>query len=180
MGGNVVAHIAQQMPERVAGLVMVDAAIAWQNENDANDVASWLLRVPPLRRWLRIGLRLALTEARYRSILESAVADPTFVTPDVAAGYYRPQRVDGWDLALLGIVRDRGRSGLSAPLQQVSAPTLIIWGKQDSWVPLAAGRRLDASLPNSEMVVMDDTGHLPMEERPEEFNRILLDWLQAQ
>jgi pimeloyl-ACP methyl ester carboxylesterase len=99
------------------------------------------------------------------------------VTPAVAEGYLRPQQVAGWDLALLGIVRDSGRNRLAAPLDDIAVRTLIVWGEADTWVPLAAGERLRAALPQAEWAVIPGAGHLPMEEQPEVFNERLLAFL---
>ena len=57
-------------------------------------------------------------------------------------------------------------------------PTAIIWGRGDRWIPLPAGEALRAALPDAEWHIIDDAGHLPMEERPDTFNDILLSWLE--
>ncbi len=57
-------------------------------------------------------------------------------------------------------------------------PTLLIWGRKDNVVPLSGGEELKRHLKNAELVVIDSSGHLPYEEYPEEFNRILLDFLR--
>ena len=58
-------------------------------------------------------------------------------------------------------------------------PTLLIWGRRDKVVPLIGGEELKRHLKNAKLVVIDPAGHLPYEEYPEEFNRILLNFLQA-
>ena len=57
-------------------------------------------------------------------------------------------------------------------------PTLLIWGKKDKVVPIVSGQELKRHLKNAEIEVMDRSGHLPYEEYPEEFNHILLRFLQ--
>jgi pimeloyl-ACP methyl ester carboxylesterase len=51
-------------------------------------------------------------------------------------------------------------------LKLIYTPTLILWGKQDAWIPAYNAKLFDELLPNSEIVIMDKTGHIPMEERP--------------
>jgi pimeloyl-ACP methyl ester carboxylesterase len=51
-------------------------------------------------------------------------------------------------------------------LKLIYTPTLILWGKQDAWIPVYNAKLFDELLPNSEMVIMEKTGHIPMEERP--------------
>ena len=61
-------------------------------------------------------------------------------------------------------------------LDKVTQPALLIWGAQDGVILLEDGRRLQAALPNSRLVVFDACGHLPQEEMPERFAREVLDF----
>ena len=113
--------------------------------------------------------------ARFRT----AYHDPEKLTQEIETGYLTPQRVKDWELALLGIVRDSSKNSLASPLQNsLDAPILIVWGEQDTWVPLSRGRVLVESLPTSVLSIIPDSGHLPMEEQAELFNDILLDFLR--
>ena len=56
---------------------------------------------------------------------------------------------------------------------------MIIWGRDDPWIPLASGEALRDALPDAEWHIIDDAGHLPMEEQPAAFNDILLAWLES-
>ena len=49
---------------------------------------------------------------------------------------------------------------------RLKIPTLVIWGREDEMLPLAIGERLNAELPNSELVVLDNVGHAAQEENP--------------
>ena len=55
---------------------------------------------------------------------------------------------------------------------------LIVHGKNDRLVPLSNSRKLATLLPNSELKIMDKTGHVPHEERPEEFLAIVKEFLE--
>ncbi len=54
----------------------------------------------------------------------------------------------------------------SPQLKNLSVPTLIIWGKHDEWVPLENAHQFNDVIPNSEIVIIEKAGHVPMEERP--------------
>ncbi len=58
-------------------------------------------------------------------------------------------------------------------LDEIDAPTLIAWGRNDNIVPPADALEYGRRLVNSETVILDDTGHVPMAERPVRFNRLL-------
>lgn len=184
MGGSVIGHLAQRHPERVAALVFVDGAV---REATANSGGGSILGIPvqlgslaefpPFQRWGRIALLYGLTRERMAATQLTAYYRKEIVTPAVEEGYLQVQKIKDWDLALLGVLRDSGRNALSQPLSTLTAPTLIIWGEQDSWVPLARGQALHAALPQSEFVIIPNTGHLPMEEDVAAFNAALLGWL---
>jgi len=55
-------------------------------------------------------------------------------------------------------------------LAEVRQPTLLIWGTRDLLVPLAAGRSFQRRIPDSELIVLPDTGHMVQMERPFRFN----------
>ncbi|WP_291725896.1 alpha/beta fold hydrolase [Bernardetia sp.] len=51
-------------------------------------------------------------------------------------------------------------------LKNLYTPTLIIWGKEDAWLPAENARRFSELLPNNRMLIYSDVGHIPMEEKP--------------
>ena len=83
-----------------------------------------------------------------------------------------------WDLALLGIVRDSGRNALPQPLAALTAPILLVWGENDTWVPLARGQQLRGALPLAQWVQIPRAGHLAIEEQAAVFNAALIDFLR--
>ena len=62
-------------------------------------------------------------------------------------------------------------------LSRITAPTLVIVGSEDIVTPPAESRALRDGIPNSTLVVIEQSGHFPMLERPVEFNRVLCDFL---
>ena len=66
---------------------------------------------------------------------------------------------------------------LPSLLARVNIPTRIVWGRQDRLVPLECGQLYHQAIPGSELVVIDDCGHLPQVEKPQEFVKVALDFL---
>jgi pimeloyl-ACP methyl ester carboxylesterase len=62
-------------------------------------------------------------------------------------------------------------------LARVSIPTRIVWGRQDHLVPLECGQLYQKAIPGSELVVVDDCGHQPQIEKPDEFIKLALDFM---
>jgi pimeloyl-ACP methyl ester carboxylesterase len=59
----------------------------------------------------------------------------------------------------------------------VKVPTLIVWGEKDSIIPVRDADEFERLIEDSRKVVMTDTGHIPMAERPNVFNDLLLEFL---
>ena len=68
---------------------------------------------------------------------------------------------------------------LRGRLSEVRQPTLLLWGARDLLVPLAAGRSFHRRIPDSELIVLPDTGHMLQMERPFRFNWELTEFVSA-
>lgn len=64
-------------------------------------------------------------------------------------------------------------------LAALGVPTLLLWGEDDRFAPLAGGRRFNEEIPGSELVVLEDTGHFVWEDEPERCSRELARFLGA-
>lgn len=81
--------------------------------------------------------------------------------------------------SLLHAARALVRHDFVEPLRDVRAPTLLVWGERDPLTSPALGELLQALLPQSRLVVLPGA-HVPMFERPEAFNRALLEFLEEE
>jgi pimeloyl-ACP methyl ester carboxylesterase len=52
-----------------------------------------------------------------------------------------------------------------------------VWGEKDSIIPVQDANEFERLIPDSRKVVMKDTGHIPMAERPETFNDLMMSFL---
>ena len=186
MGGNVISWMLTLAPERVAGLAYIDAAVVQPKSgvSSSPSAAALLLDVPPIRRLTRIVIRNAFSPATFGELLSSAFAVKSAVTPTLVAGYAASSLLRDWDLALLGIIRDGAKNALPETIATLSAvagtpPTLILWGRDDSWVPLASGEVLHADLPDAAWVVLPGIGHVPFEEGVPAFIDAIGGWLDT-
>lgn len=62
-------------------------------------------------------------------------------------------------------------------LARVNIPTRILWGREDALAPLECGRLFQQAIPGSDLVIIDNCGHLPHIEKPQEFLQAALDFL---
>ena len=71
-------------------------------------------------------------------------------------------------VALTRMLRHREGDLPPDTLKHIETPCLLIWGEHDKCVPLQIGEQLNEDLVNSELIILKETGHAIMEERPEE------------
>lgn len=170
MGGGTIAAMALQDPHRVESLTFAAGSVYGRPPGTFSRVLSY----PPTARWLQLAAHYYfLTFDRVEGLLTSAYGrEPS---AEEVTGYLEPLSLPGTLDTLLGMART---PQTSVPLENITAPALLIWGEEDAWVPLDAGRRLAENLPAAELRVIPGTGHCPMETRPQEFNLALLDFLE--
>lgn len=80
----------------------------------------------------------------------------------------------------LTLLRSAGqlmREDVRGLLHDIAAPTLVIWGERDMLVPVTAGRLLHSEIAGSQLVVLPGAGHVPMYDRPGDFNEALVGFL---
>jgi pimeloyl-ACP methyl ester carboxylesterase len=170
MGGEIAAEVALTAPARVQGLVLVGAAGLGTRAPAAVRAAR-----TPILGWLATPFAgRGMVERQLRS----TYADPARVTAQQVDQYYSPLREPGGLGALRRTLRRFRFDTLGPHIRRIQAPTLVLWGATDVWIPLTYGRRMALELPSAALVVIPDAGHNVMEERPDELNRSLIDYLR--
>jgi pimeloyl-ACP methyl ester carboxylesterase len=164
-GGTVAVATALKYPDRVKALVLVDAAI--YNGAPASPLIRWLYKTPQMN---RLGPLLARQIVnRGQNLINMAYHDPTKITQAEIESYTRPLQIKNWDRALWEATIASEDLGLSQQLTRLNLPVLVITGNDDRIVPTQDSIRLAGEIPNAELVVIPNCGHLPQEECPAEF-----------
>jgi len=171
MGGFIAAELAIGRPARVARLVLVDPAGLSARYRRLLPLAPSL---EALTRWLaprsntlvrRPGLR--------RALLVMVAAHPERLPLALVQEQLAGQASDGFHDALLGVhshdIRHR--------VPRIACPTLVVWGTEDRLVPVEDAAEWVRLVPDARAVVWEDTGHVPMLERPALFNSAVAEFL---
>ncbi|MBC7450270.1 MAG: alpha/beta hydrolase, partial [Cytophagales bacterium] len=83
-------------------------------------------------------------------------------------------------IRVIKIVRAANGNNVSELLKQITTPTLLIWGREDRITPLDIAYRFQKLLSGgAELRIIDNCGHAPMMERPDDFNAILDEYLHT-
>ncbi len=80
-------------------------------------------------------------------------------------------------IKIITLAKSAIRHNLGEELTTIKTPTLLIWGLNDTVTPPMVGEEFHKLIPNSELHFIDKCGHAPMMEVPDEFNRIMHDYL---
>jgi len=164
-GGAIAALLALRHPQRVEALILVDPAI--YQEGGAPAWIAPLLRTPQLR---RIGPLIARAiSTRGQELLRLAWHDTSRITAETMAGYAKALQAENWDQGLWQLTLASRPSDLPERLDELTLPTLVVTGDDDRIVPTDLSIRLAAELPNAQLVVIPQCGHVPHEECPEAF-----------
>lgn len=168
LGGGVCLLTALRLLERPADasrlrrLVLVSAAAYRQPLPPFVTLGRW-------PRTSRVLLRALGTSNVIRWTLRSIVHDPDAVTAGQVAGYAGPLDSPEARRALLASAAQVVPPGLEQVTErypEIDVPTLLLWGREDPVIPLWVGRRLEEALPRARLVVLEECGHVPSEERP--------------
>jgi pimeloyl-ACP methyl ester carboxylesterase len=159
LGGLIAWRYAVGMPQRLRGLILVDAT-GYSLKRPA-PLAFKLGKLPllvPLFTHLNPRWMAGLT-------LRRSYGDPSRVSDELIDRYSQLSLRPGNRAAFIA------RAGLSfedrtEDLHSLQLPTLVMWGKKDNLVPVTMASRFAGDIPGATLQVYDDLGHVPMEEEP--------------
>jgi pimeloyl-ACP methyl ester carboxylesterase len=169
MGGGVAVVIAARHPDRVDRLALIDSA----GYNFSDGDRPWILRAAGSKPVARIIEALPVRRALVTLGLRQVFHDDRLVTAERIEEYVAPLLRPGAVAAAQSLLARRDDMGVPALAGGIRAPTLVIWGQEDEWIPVQHADRFLAAIPGSRKVVIEGCGHLPQEERPAEVARLL-------
>jgi pimeloyl-ACP methyl ester carboxylesterase len=181
MGGKHALAFASAHPERLAGLVLVDASggpmlkldKAKEEDDDSGNIGFAIAQTP--------GINLLVEQITPRSLirqsLEQSVSVQSVVTEAAVDRYWELLRYPGNRRATLKRFGYPYDPLTEAAIAAVTTPTLILWGEEDRLIPVEAGQWLAKTMPNNRLVIYPGIGHLPHEEAPAATLGDLQGWL---
>lgn len=157
-GGALAWYYAARFPGRVDALVLINAPGMPRVTN------KYMER--PLPDWFGYVLYL-LPESLFRPFLEAPVADKTLITDELLHEFHQMYRREGNRMAEFHRLRAWERGDIAPALAQITAPTLVMWGRENPQLPVEHAAQYRAALtaaPTVETLVYDGVGHvIPLE-----------------
>ena len=192
LGGRIALEVALEEPNLVRKLVLVNTLGLGRPQVGPAQFAYGLVTLPRIGeavmnltrdalRWAppRIIRRVAGRYAGVSTDLERTMDDQYL--SDLREMY----GAEGFNDAYLSTVRSLinpralfgGDHDVTKRLNELNIPVQLIWGANDPLFPIAHASRAQSLIKRSKLAVIDGAGHTPQAERPEEFNRVLHDFL---
>jgi pimeloyl-ACP methyl ester carboxylesterase len=188
MGGALGIGLAARRPDLVRALVLVDPALP----RPATQRAQWsvMARLAPMMvpavgaRFMAARGRLLGPERLVDEAMGWTLCDPARLDPELRRRLVELARIRRGFPEAPAAYAESARSLLwyltgrmRADEARVSSPTLIVHGAQDKLVPAAAARALAARRPDFALEMIDDCGHAPQLEVPDQFLAAAVPWL---
>lgn len=174
-GGAVALFVAALNPKIVRSLVLAAPVNPWSNFGlERVRFFSSRLGAALLRLAMPISRPVHLTE------LKRMYGDPNRMPAGTLEGYSRFFLRKGLARNIVQTLRcwENDLEALPAAIQRVQSPTLLIWGTRDGAVDMRSADVLRQKLPKSELAIIQGAGHLPFEETPEQFNQLVMGFLE--
>lgn len=178
MGGGVALSYTLAHPDDVSGLILVDAAGTRMPPAAAKKV-DYPLAFDLAGRWYTDWIFENITPRSLAAEgLMQSVSVKTIVTEEAIDRYWELVRRPGNRRATsLRFAWYRQQGGRNLPVENITQPTLVLWGDEDTLIPVEVGRAMHARLPNSFLKVFEGVGHLPMEESPSKTTAAVAEFL---
>jgi 2-hydroxy-6-oxonona-2,4-dienedioate hydrolase len=171
MGGHSAVAFALAEPQRVGKLVLMGGGTGGPSQfvpmpTEGIKLLQGLYRNPTienLQRMMSVFVfdSSSLTEDLMQARLDNMLSQRQHLENFVASTAANPKQFNDY----------------GPRLSEVSAPTLIIWGRDDRFVPMDVGLRLMAGLPNADMHIFGRCGHWAQWEHADKFNRMVVEFL---
>ena len=166
-GGMVAADLAATFPNAVAKLVLMSPIGIWRDDAPIRLVQ--MLTGPPEE---NASYLFANPESDAAKAMMALPADPESIPKAIAQTVWNI----GCTTKFAWPIADHGLAGR---LHRVSAPTLVLWGRQDALVPVAYAEEFASRIPGSRVQLIDGCGHVMQVDQPEQTWEALSDFLSS-
>jgi pimeloyl-ACP methyl ester carboxylesterase len=177
MGGGTTWMYALAHPEKVDGLILVDAAGAPQWQAKKVPIGFRLARMPVVNQLMKI----ITPRSVFEQSLHGSVSVQSIIRPQAVDRYWELNRYPGNRAASLQRFSypHNNHPATKEQLATIKAPVLILWGEEDKLIPVSSARYFADRLPAATVHIYPNVGHIPMEEVPDRSAKDVKTWIEA-
>lgn len=171
MGGRVALEMWRQAPERIERLALLDTSYHPLAEGEAGE-AERAGRLSLLATARRDGMRAMAREWALGMVGRGQHGTPLF---EAVLDMVERKTVDTFAAQINALLT---RPDCTALLTEIRCPTLLLCGRDDAWSPPSRHVFMNSHIPASDLVIVEQCGHMSTMEQPEEVSRALDQWLR--
>ncbi len=168
LGGQIAWNYTVEYPKRVEKLILIDAA-GYPKNSSSEPLAFTVAKIPILNK----GLTFITPRFVIESSIENVYANPEIIESVLIDRYFELSLREGNRQAFIDRMQLDYDSSEIQQIKNIQQPTLVLWGEEDRLITLESAYRFQEDLPNDTMVILKNSGHVPMEESPKESLEIL-------
>lgn len=172
LGGSIAWNYAIASPDKVKQLILLDAS-GYPKKDEKGSLGFKLAAIPVLNQALKHISPISLI----RKSLEDAFYNKALVTEKMVEQYHDMLLREGNRAAVLEIFQHPMKAD-ATKIKMITQPTLIIWGKEDQLISYKNAALFKQDIQNSQILVLDKVGHIPMEEAPNQVAAAILKFIQ--
>ncbi|HHP7231901.1 MAG TPA: alpha/beta fold hydrolase [Xenococcaceae cyanobacterium] len=168
MGGAAAIDFALTYPQLVTKLILLDSAGLGKQP-----IISKLM-FSPLDYWATEFLRNPKVR---QNISKAAYYDKSFANSDAQICAALHLKCSNWNQALIAFTKSGGYGSFIHKIQNITQPTLIIWGKQDKILGIKDAAKFAKFIPDNQLVWIEQCGHVPHLEKPQEVATEIINYI---
>ncbi len=172
LGGSIAWNYAIASPDKVKQLILLDAS-GYPKKDEKGSLGFKLAGIPVLNQALKHISPISLI----RKSLEDAFYNKSLVTEQMVHQYHDMLLREGNRAAVLELFQHPMKAD-ATKIKMITQPTLIIWGKEDQLISYKNAALFKQDIRNSQMLVLDKVGHIPMEEAPKQVAAAILEFIK--
>ena len=161
LGGQIAWNFTLAQPNMVKKLILIDAA-GYPLISKSVPIAFKIAQTPVINKLLTFITPRFLV----RSSVENVYFDTSKVTDTLVERYFELTLREGNRKAFVDRLKMSKDTITYTNIKHIQQPTLILWGAQDLLIPVENAYKFQEDLPNNTLVILNNTGHTPMEENP--------------
>ena len=177
-GGGVSVAFALEYPERVESLILVDPGVGGGRGPQFPAWALPLMWTPQMRHLGPLMMR------DYQETLPNTIQrewyDSTKLTNEIKQEYLKLLKIENWDIAFYELTFAPAYPELRPLLPQLNVPVFIIAGQEDRLIRAFYFEAISTEIPNAELTLLPQCGHVPHEECPAQFMEAVTNYLENQ
>lgn len=159
LGGAIAWQYTAMFPEKIDKLVLIDAS---GYPSQSKEPLAFKLAKSKI--WSQVLLNFT-PKSLFRTSIEAVYYNDSLVDDQLINRYYDLYLRPGNRQAFIDRINNKSSVDNSL-IKTITAPTLILWGKEDAWISVNNAYQFENDIRGSKVIIYDNAGHVPMEEIP--------------